>query len=682
MRIYGRWLPVFAVVIEAVVFHPGTLLAQTAGKLAEQPIVVLRSNKLSGKSMLNYITELNDQLQIGSHMMRLMDQQGASDAVTRHPNPVTGQMFFMVQGMIPGAEAISFSQVADEADFDRMVRAGQSMAGTNSTLEGSDGKFKQTINSSWREDVTDRPAKADGAADQGRNSVSIGIGLNSSSGTSVQVSSGDNEEAIIEEDGRRYVERTFNMTQYFRYHDGFMFSSTYEDLFNMDLPSGDSLVGAAKDGMDAELDFYPDRIPLGFKHLFWNTIHSTAGTELQQRDEEDAIDYAMRRSAGDIVLEAIRAVIFDVDQLSSRMTLADVDRPLTGELKFRARQNSNFSKRLGDYTSGRSRFAPILNDEAAFTLHTCVHLPEETQKVITSTATWLKTRLIETSQGNVDVAIAGSEFGDSMEALAAKRDIEMLIKVGWTPSSGAVVYGGLQVDDNPEMLKSLFDLLTSEHMSQEMADRFSMGVRNQHSTIVMQLPNDGPDSPLHITHLFITHVNSCLWFAAGGEDAHDILWQSIERCGASGRRTRTPLLTGRLDLARWTSWPQDEPTGLAALPYWLDRIIFAGASSITTVGNAHDVDAAKAKTSDSQSTSAPTPASSELMAKVISMGGTQDANLLVDADESGVLIEGNLGAAVARYVVARGLMLVDNRMAQIPADGFEQQTTMPAEVVE
>ena len=254
-----------------------------------------------------------------------------------------------------------------------------------------------------------------------------------------------------------------------------------------------------------------------------------------------------------------------------------------------------------------------------------------------------------------------------------------------SPSAGAVIYGGIQVDDNPEMLKSLFDLLTGQHLPEDFTDRLTMTKRGDHQMIQMQLPDAGPDSPVHLTHLFITHVNSCLWIAAGGDTADDILRQSIERCGVSGLRSKTPLVTGRLDMARWLAWPQDEPTGLAALPYWLDRVIFAGASSITTVGSAGDVDSSDAET-PVKAGSRPAPvkprASSDLMATVISMGGTQDANFFVDADESGIQIQGNVGAAVARYLVVRWLMVMDNLMPGISDDAVDQDAGVPLEVSE
>ncbi|MCA9033811.1 MAG: hypothetical protein KDA91_01715 [Planctomycetaceae bacterium] len=628
--------------------------ATAARKLAAKPIVVIRSGRLNARGMRDYLIELNQELNIGERLLEAFKTEEAELAISKHPNPVTGQMVFMVQGLVPGVESIQFSQVLDEADFERLVRAGtRSQEAGNVSLEGAKGKYRKTIKTSWREDITDAAEDSETESTQ----VTIGFGTK---GAAVEVRDLDDEGEIIEEGGRRFRERKFTVTQYMRYHDGFMFTSSYEDLFNTELPSAEALIGAAAEGMDGEVDFYVDRIPVGFKHLFWSTIGGAASAGLQQRDEEDPIDYALRRSAGDIGLEAIHTMIFDVEHLSGRLTLADTNQPLLGELRLQARNNSNFSKRLDDYTSGRSRFAPILSDDAAFTFHTCVHFPEETEKVINAAAVWLKNRIIEASQGNVDVAIAGSEFGESMESLATRRDLELLMKVGWNASAGAVVYGGLQVDDNPEMLKSLFDLLTSPQLPPDFIDRIAMSKLGEHSMIVLRLPDSKPASPIHLTHLYITHVNSSLWFAAGGETSHEILRQSIEKCGGSSLRTKTPLLTGKLDLQKWTAWPQDEPTGLASLPMWLDGQ-FGRALSNSARASVNGQTVPAASTSDQ-----PSP---DLMKRVIDLGGSQDAELYVDADSSGIQMSGKLGAATARYFAARWLMTMEALVSNVTLPG-------------
>ncbi len=644
-------------------------LAQSGG-LAKEPIVVMRSNKLNSRSFIDYVKELNRELQVGTQMAGMLSADQVKETLSALDAPMTGQMVFMVQGLIPGAESITFTEVVDEAEFERIIRAAKAQAGATAVLEGSKGRYKQTINSSWRQDITDQPGAPvaptvppelpgediEPVETEETQSVTLQVGV-SPTGSSAGVSSNLATSEVIEENGRRYMEHKFTVVQYLRYHDGFMFSSTYEDLHTIDLPSGDSLRGASKSGLDAEIEFFPDRIPSGFKHLFWNTMNSTASTELQQRDEEDPVDYSVRRTAGDLGMAAIQAVLFDTDLVSGQMLLAASDRPLTGQLKLQARKNSRFSKRLEELASARSRFSPVLNDEAALTFHVALQMPEDAQKLTTAIGEWIRTQLINAGAQDAALAIAGSELKTTLDGLAEHRNLELMLKVGWSPTTAGVLYGGIQVDHNPHLLTALYDLMTNAEVPEEIADRVAMTTKGDLKLIRIQIPPADPEIPLRLTHVYLAHSGACVWFAAGTENADQILQQCIERCGEAGLLAKTPLLTAKVDFEKWMSWPDDDPTGIASLPNFADTSISSGISSglQQRMGPVAE---------DQPVRSSP---DSQMLEKIRSMGGTSSAGLVLDADESGFVLKGDIGAAMCRYVMARWLMMVDAFMPAVNA---------------
>ncbi len=660
--------------------------AQSSRKLASEPIVLMRSNKLNARSMIAYVTELNRELQIGQGIEAMLSQESVQDNLSTHPEPMIGQMVFMVQGLVPGVEAISFSQVTDEADFERLVKAGSNGAESMSVdVKGGDGKFQKTISNSWREDITDQPSDeertepSDQSSAQGEPAAPVGtvtvqVGVSSSAGPSVNVSGTRSDFTIVEENGRRYREHRFSFTQYYRYHDGFMFSSTYPDLHTIDLPSGEKLLGAGDQGLDAELEFFPDLIPAGFKHLFWNTISATASTGLQQLDEEDPVDYAVRRSAGDLGLATLQTVLFDTDMVSGQLTLAAADRPVSGELKLQARKNSNFSKRLGELASARSRFGPILNDDSAFTLHAAIQMPDSAQKLTTALGEWIRVQLMNAANRDAALVIAGSELKTTLDNLAAHRNLEFLLKVGWSESSGGVIYGGVQADSNPHLLQTLFDLLTSDEIPEDVADRVGLIQHGELKLIQIQIPDAGDEIPIRISHIFLAHASSCLWFAAGGENAHEILRSSIEKCDRSDVLTRTPVLTARLDLNRWMSWPTEDPTGIARLPGWADGAISNLHNQFSPVPD---------EELNPEVTFHRPRADDELLQKITEPGTAMRGDLILNFDESGFVLRGELGRGIGRYLVARWIIMMERLVlgSQIQqTDNSPAVLNAPAEV--
>lgn len=59
-------------------------------------------------------------------------------------------------------------------------------------------------------------------------------------------------------------------------------------------------------------------------------------------------------------------------------------------------------------------------------------------------------------------------------------------------------------------------------------------------------------------------------FPAAGENAKEIIRLSIARCNESNT-THAPYLSVKIDMEQWLAYPQDDPTGIAQMPNWLDE---------------------------------------------------------------------------------------------------------------
>ena len=617
------------------------IAAQETGKLSEQPIVVLRSQGWTQKSVSDYVRGIKDDLGIGGNIEAMMNSDVNRSSTTVHESPVSGMLVYMVQGLIPSAEQIQYTEVVDQAEFVKLVQARKTQDTT--TIEGSDDRYKTTITSTWRQDVTAQDnVDIDLSGDeQPKNNVTIRIGAGPSSGPIVQAQRID-DGTLIEENGRKYREHSTRTVSYFRYHDGMMFESQYSDLWNTALPSGDSLRAGGNTGMNGEVTFYPDRIPTGFRHLAWNALNGAASSELQQRDGEKDDDYTLRRTSSDAGLALVQAAIFDTQQISGWMRFATDEEPIRGELKVEARKNSKLGKTLGDFASANSRFAPILNDDAAATFHVAVNLTEDWKKTGEAWSSFYGREFVAGGYydpGEPETVAAFKGVIDSLGSIARHGTLEALVKVGWTEQSGAVVYGGLQIDDNPNLVNSLMTILKDEEPPDEF---YELTQKGELQMLQINIPDDEMPEGLHLGRLYITQSNSCLWFAIGGENASAILTQSITRCQESGGRARTPVLTAIVDLQRWMSYPQDDPTGLTRLPELGSQMM---ADLFNKSIPAYDLDGPNVDR--------------DLMLRALSKGGTQDLSVFIDADESGLLVKGTVGSAIARAYVAQVLSMVD-----------------------
>ena len=250
---------------------------------------------------------------------------------------------------------------------------------------------------------------------------------------------------------------------------------------------------------------------------------------------------------------------------------------------------------------------------------------------------------------------AARVLSESLTGIAGHRNLELLAKVGWSETSGGVFYGGLQVSENSRLLHSLHHFLTHAQGSPpNVGEMISLSEDDGRPLIRFILPNDEVErfadaSGLRMSHAYLMHEGSRLWFAAGAENSIEILRQSIERCHEGGLAYRTPLFTARIDMESWLAYPQVDPSGIAQLPRWLDEnswwfppnpLAFQGFGGNSGKPNA-------------------------IMQRVFDLGGAQQASLSVQADESGVLVQAAVGRALANHMLARMIDAQENMMKRM-----------------
>lgn len=631
------------VVVVAVCSIRSAAVAQVQGKIVEQPIITAYVRDFTPVRMIAYVQNLAERLEIGAETIKQFNEQPIREMTTKAVEPIAGNMWFMVQGFVPSFTSVSFQQVVDEQDARRILNAQKDQFGENGQLEGSDGNFKLTNSWSWQTEVPEGTV-----ATEQSNIDNPGFTMKS---------------RIIEKDGKRFQEHSQTYSQYFRYHDQFLFQSASEQVWDMSLPTSETLFSGAPASRDMGVEAFSDRVPIGIKHLAWNMLNSTTGTFLQQRDEEDIADYELRRNSGNLGLSIVQSLLFDVDYASGWASFASEDQPIRGELKFRSRKGSSFGASLHDLSSCQSRFGPFLRDDAAATVHMAVKLPEQASDVLTAAGRWLEKTIAEETGTDVDLVLAAGELSQTLGGLAEHRNLELMLKLGWSEASGGVIYGGLQVDDNPQLLENLLALMQGPEDGPALRiDSFRMTELDGMPYIEVRFPDVSDQFPVNISRGFLAHHNSSLWFAAGGGNAYRMIQSMIAKTTESGLAIRTPILTAELDLEKWLSYPADDETGLCQLPRWVDD---GGWLPYAEIGE----DFTKFKFNP-------------LIDRVIALGGSQAGRFVVRADESGVLLQAEMGEALGNYYIARMLDLIDGQMSRIreSAEEAEVQTFSDAPI--
>lgn len=226
--------------------------------------------------------------------------------------------------------------------------------------------------------------------------------------------------------------------------------------------------------------------------------------------------------------------------------------------------------------------------------------------------------------------------------------LEAMVKLGWSQESGGVIYGGLHVDENPKLLNSIFTMMSTGATPDEA---YVLIEKGDLQLLKISMPVGFSSVLVRLSHVYIAHADSCLWFAVGGENADDMIRMSLERCREAGGRIRTPLLTAAIDFDRLLAYPQDDATGLTAVSQMCVQTMAMVVSEYAPFGSGADESGS----------------GSDLAFRALQLGGSKKISLVLAADESGVLLSGTLGTALLRSWMAPALEMLDQMATIAPS---------------
>lgn len=629
---------------------------QLNGRLADRPVGVGYLRDIDEMRMIDYVRRLAQRLSVGELMLKQVDAnmlKQLQEASSVQEIPIRGAAWYLVQGLIPSFETITFQQATDDADARRMLKARSAINGDRISLtEVQPNCFQWKLTNRFQVSVPKGTSPEEYVQQQEANR----------SNSSYWKYSFD----IEEQNGKPVVMRTMTHSTWYRIHDSMLFSADFEELLDMSLPTADSLTAQIRSDYDMGTEWHFDRVPTGIRQLAWGMLNGGAGVQMQQRDEEDIEVADLRKSAIEFGLAVAKAAMFDVSEANGWLNFATENEPnVRGELTFATRRNSALTQQLATLSAGRSRFAPILADDAPLTLHLCVAAFADNASLPQAAAGWLLYQAGQLPNADPEVMLALADLATTLRGIGDHGTLEGFLKAGWHQESQGVIYGGLQIDDNPALLNSLLTL--AKFSDQRAAVEFSLVENDGLQLLQLMLPAEftsriAQHTGLQLTHVYLAHQNSCLWLAVGQEDAWRMLQLSISRCREAGPATGMALLTAAVDFQTWQQLPADDPVGVGGLLTWLDANQPAFPPGPMTMAFAFQ----------SRGDQKPTP----LLTPVLEMGGGQQAEFRIVSDTSGLQVQLKLGEALAHYSVARMIDLqeqVQKRSRQAAEKAREAQ---------
>ncbi len=613
------------------------------------PLLILRNAKWNSEATWQYFETIAEDLDLERAKLSLAAQKASAEQFYG----TNGVLLYLVPGVIPSVGTVTFKEVRDRSEFQALVLKAKGgneqstlteegdtltlITKTTSTIEvvsaDSDNDAANAspavLEKSEPEPATtsssESPATPLPEPDADDSSVTLSIGVDSGNeapaGVVFSVTStkttedGDAPETVVTEERR-----------VFRYSDGFMFESTSDGLKTVELPSSDSLRQLDNAEVHSEVVFYPERVPEGIKQLGWGMISAGIGTDLQQRDEEADSDYELRRTTGDAQLIFLQSLFFDLQKAGGWVRMGKDVEPLEAQFLVEARNNSDLAKRLRELSGGGSYFAPILNDDAAATLHVCVRLPEHWQKVFLAYCQAYRKAFSDEESYSSTERDAFLDIVSAAEKTITEGQIEFFVKGGWTKESGPVLYYGVHIRSDASLMAQLFTTTGILEADCRAVDA-ELGV------VAFSVDED-QESGAPSTAAFASADNA-IWVAYGWDNCGQILAKSIRTCRESQQSQRAPLVTMSIDLDKLRSYEADD----------LHREFLTPQMMV-------DFLAVNIGLSPGEISEDATDSPGELFHRSSQLGGTQDLRVTVHSDESGLVVRGHAGAAFVRGIVA------------------------------
>jgi hypothetical protein len=598
---------------------------KTQGRVFSKVPLVRMWFSMDETAAMNYMSDLMGEYEVESSFVS--GQLKAGRRIASAPPELQGMMVFMAKGLIPAAVQMQFQTVNDRADFKDKIFKVKTQLGAAAEMSGSGDHYQLDLDFS-------KGIPVFGANEEGDDETEPKM-INFPGMDQVQ----NNPAALA----------SMQQTIHFRLIDNVMWQGNMPEIMDFNFPTYDQLQpkqSARK--YDVYGEFNIEEIPAYIKTMLFTAVNVTAKSKMQQRDDEDPINYAARRSNGDMWLELLRTIVYDVDKGRFSIQLAEEDKPIRVRLDLEARTESNFAKVGRNIGKVGTRFAAIRNRKAPLTLATNWGMPEQTRTLMSSTLALAQRDWQLQLAGNEKTLAAANRMGQLLTETIDAGRTDVAFQLTGDVLTGFSVVGGIRLEQADEFREAL-DQFVSNTAELDRVEHSEDADGNKYVTIgTGEVPIPGTDGVDFESVVNFTTYDSCLWFSFGGPSAQALLEDTIafSKTNRQGESRLSPSFQFAFDLSEWMEG-EDEAEGFNQYPRQVlvtaERKMNEGLAAMQSVLSGGE-----------PNWPAETPQRSSFLEKALERGG-DEIDLRIDVSEKGIDLDLDIGLGVANMLMARML---------------------------
>lgn len=292
-----------------------------------------------------------------------------------------------------------------------------------------------------------------------------------------------------------------------------------------------SLLRSVLGKQDVAVSFQTKGLPIGLRTLGAEGLKSVYAATLQQRDDEPAHEYKLRRALGDLQLELLDIAVSQIDEVNLGLRLDPDKREFVVEFDLAGKADGKLAKFAAEWTPKRSPFAGLWQEDGTMSLGLSLALPERHAKPIAAALREQVKRFGDESGGNIGPYGPLISIYNTGIKLIETGQLDLLMTSAGTGESskailGIKVPGGPQF---PEQFQKHLELLQTLEWSDSKSWSLAAGAVNGLPVhrltwgMIDTLFGFGISGFEQLPGFSIVATPDALWLASAGKDNPEIV---------------------------------------------------------------------------------------------------------------------------------------------------------------
>ena len=346
--------------------------------------------------------------------------------------------------------------------------------------------------------------------------------------------------------------------------DGYAFVSPNEGFLDLVMPDPEKISRRLSSKYDVAASYNLTSIPRTTLNIFVTFLKNAAETELQQRDDEPAGAYKIRRANGVSMLELLEQLLTQTDEFTIGINKSKQEKSAVLEFSVQATPGSKFAKYLKALGGKRSYFHSLIKEDTPFTVALSWALDAREKKAALESLEGFETEAAARigKEGEKDGPI--QKLVEILKETADAGHVDFLAQMVGNPKDKFVFLGGFKwVGGNgfaPAMEQILDRLSDHEALNSVKLNVDSHAGMQIHRIEGKQVRDEDKRLYGDAPALFIGSTPKAVWFAIGTDEAVPALKKAMDTVAdgqSTGRATKAAPLTIVVNAGRWLGM---EPT--------------------------------------------------------------------------------------------------------------------------